>query len=263
MKIFKKITAVILTVLMLVGGAAISASAAPAAPSFRIEVVAETTASVTLRLSLESGSFNSFDVGFVTSDAIGECKEIKITTEFGLLGLSNANSGSAYTSASNVKTAKFSVASTKSIDTPISICEAVFAKKISSNVSTDDYGLNFSSCVVSVGETNHNVTSNVKFVKGAKCFLTFETESITANYKDKKSIKYSTNLAQQDIKWSSSNTKVATVDSKGNVTFTGTGSATITAESADGTVSAQCKVKSSYSTLQWIIVIVLFGWIWY
>lgn len=263
MKILKKITVVILTVLMLIGGAVISVSAAPAAPTFRLEVVSETNTSVTLRLSLESGTFNSFDVAFSGSNVLGDCKEIKTTTEFGLLCLANSNEGAAYTSAFNIKTAKFSVASTKGISEPISVCDVVFAKKSSVKVSEDDYGLSFSSCVISVGETNYNVTSSTKIVKGAAYFITFETETLTGNYKDKKTIEYSTNLAQENIKWSSSNTKVATVDNSGKVTLTGTGSATIKAESADGTVCAECKVTSSYSTLQWIIIIVLFGWIWY
>lgn len=66
-----------------------------------------------------------------------------------------------------------------------------------------------------------------------------------------------------DIVWSSSNTKVATVDENGTVTATGTGTAVITASTADGKFSDTCTVTVTYSWLQWIIIYILFGWIWY
>ena len=76
--------------------------------------------------------------------------------------------------------------------------------------------------------------------------------------------------ADGDIKYTveylTSNPLVATVDSYGNVKATGTGNATITCTATDeygNTVSDTCNVKVSYAWWQWIIVIVLFGWIWY
>lgn len=76
--------------------------------------------------------------------------------------------------------------------------------------------------------------------------------------------------ADGDIKYTveylTSNPLVATVDSNGNVKATGTGNATITCTATDeygNTVSDTCNVKVSYAWWQWIIVIVLFGWIWY
>ena len=66
-----------------------------------------------------------------------------------------------------------------------------------------------------------------------------------------------------DIVWESSNEKVATVDEEGAVYAAGVGTATITAKTPDGSVSATCKVTVSYSVIQWIIVYLLFGWIWY
>ena len=61
--------------------------------------------------------------------------------------------------------------------------------------------------------------------------------------------------------WSSSDPSVATVDADGNVTATGRGSAVITA--SYGNLSDSCEVTVSYSFGQWIIMILLFGWIWY
>ena len=61
--------------------------------------------------------------------------------------------------------------------------------------------------------------------------------------------------------WSSSDPSVATVDADGNVTATGRGSAVITA--SYGNLSDSCEVTVSYSFGQWLIMILLFGWIWY
>ena len=66
-----------------------------------------------------------------------------------------------------------------------------------------------------------------------------------------------------DIVWESSNEDVATVNEEGEVYATGVGNATITARTPDGKVSATCEVTVKYSTIQWIIVYLLFGWIWY
>ncbi len=68
------------------------------------------------------------------------------------------------------------------------------------------------------------------------------------------------------VTYSSSNPSVASVDANGKVTTSKTGSATITVTVTDefgNTVSDTCTVKVNYNWWQWIIVIVLFGWIWY
>ena len=56
------------------------------------------------------------------------------------------------------------------------------------------------------------------------------------------------------------------VNDSGKITTNGTGSATITVTVTDeygNTVTDTCEVKVAYNWWQWIIVIVLFGWIWY
>ena len=62
------------------------------------------------------------------------------------------------------------------------------------------------------------------------------------------------------------NPSVATVDEDGNITGVGTGEAEITVTVTDeygNVVEDPCKVTVSYSWWQWLMVIFLFGWIWY
>ena len=59
----------------------------------------------------------------------------------------------------------------------------------------------------------------------------------------KATVKGQTGFYNQGVSWKSSNTKVATVDSKGNVVAKGAGSATITATERGGSKKATCAVK--------------------
>ena len=68
------------------------------------------------------------------------------------------------------------------------------------------------------------------------------------------------------VVYSSSNLSVASVNANGKVTTSDRGETTVTVTITDeygNTVSDTCKVKVEYKWWQWIIVIVLFGWIWY
>lgn len=72
--------------------------------------------------------------------------------------------------------------------------------------------------------------------------------------------------AEYSVRFTSSNPKVATVDEVGKVTATGKGTAEITCTVTDpeGNVATDtCTVKVTYTWWQWIIKVVLFGWIWY
>ena len=64
----------------------------------------------------------------------------------------------------------------------------------------------------------------------------------------------------------SSNPKVASVDESGNVKALKQGNATITVTVTDqygNVVKDTCTVTVKYTFIQWIIKILLFGWIWY
>ena len=92
---------------------------------------------------------------------------------------------------------------------------------------------------------------------------------ISLNYKKSATIKPTIKAdegAKYTVKYSSSNTKVATVDENGKVYAAKRGSATITCTVTDSngnTVQDTCKVTVKYSFGQWLIKILLFGWIWY
>ncbi len=90
--------------------------------------------------------------------------------------------------------------------------------------------------------------------------------TIVVNYKATASLKdelNSTILKDYKLKWSSSDESVVTVDEDGNIYGVKAGSATVTATSTDGKFTKTFDVEVNYSVLQWIIIIVLFGWIWY
>lgn len=92
---------------------------------------------------------------------------------------------------------------------------------------------------------------------------------ISMSYKDSATVTPSINAdsgVNYTVTYSSSNTDVVSVDSNGRLTTNDKGSATITVTVTDeygNTVKDTCEVKVSYNWWQWIIVIVLFGWIWY
>ena len=66
-----------------------------------------------------------------------------------------------------------------------------------------------------------------------------------------------------DIVWTSSNSNVVSVSDDGTITAKRRGKAVITAATKDGKVKATRTVTVEYTLIQWIIIYLLFGWIWY
>lgn len=259
MKMLKRVLAAVIAVVITLSVFAASASAAPAAPEFKFKMTSQTSSEVTFELSLAGGSFNSLDVQIKVSGPIGACKEINMTDAFKKVKSDIEDKGGIVSSAKNTNTVMISFASTNTISNVTSMFTYKFAKK-TQNVTSSDYSVDISSCFLTVGNDNIDLTSKAKVTTG---YIDFSETSITANYKQTKKINFDSSYSAKQIKWESSNTKVATVDDNGNVKMTGKGTATITAKSTDGKASAQCKVTVKYAWWQWIIIIVLFGWIWY
>ena len=83
-----------------------------------------------------------------------------------------------------------------------------------------------------------SVTS-VKLNKTSTTIVKGDTEKLTATISP-------SNATNKDVTWTSSNTKVATVDASGNVKAIATGSATITVTTKDGSKKATCNVTVPY-----------------
>ncbi len=124
--------------------------------------------------------------------------------------------------------------------------------------ATSSTGL-YATCVVNV-DTVEQEKPRVNSVK---------IDDISLNYKKSTTLKPTIKAdegAKYKVEYSTSNAKVATVDKNGKVYAAKKGSATITCTVTDSngnTVTDTCKVTVKYSFGQWLIKILLFGWIWY
>lgn len=115
----------------------------------------------------------------------------------------------------------------------------------------------------------NNITLTAKFAPIPKNVKSVSIDDISLNYKKSTTLKPTLKAddgAKYTVKYESSNPKVASVDKNGKVTALKKGSAKITCTVTDelgGTVTDTCKVTVKYSFGQWLIKILLFGWIWY
>ncbi|MEE1066706.1 MAG: DUF6273 domain-containing protein [Acutalibacteraceae bacterium] len=144
------------------------------------------------------------------------------------------------------------------------IVSATFTPKSYDENSTllliGDFGSGTEAKVITEGEPEPEIKGKVHSVS---------IDDISMLYKDSATVTPSINVdssVNYTVTYSSSNTDVVSVDSNGNITTNDKGSATITVTVTDeygNTVSDTCEVNVKYKWWQWIIVIVLFGWIWY
>lgn len=105
------------------------------------------------------------------------------------------------------------------------------------------------------------ITETIPKLTAPEYFVEFEDDSIDLYYKDVISTNVSTNGSK--IIYTSSDTSVAVVNENGKVTAVGTGDATITATVEGTSISDTCEINVSYAWWQWIILILLLGFIWY
>jgi len=264
MKITKKLFAMLLALVMVFSTVAISASALNNAnlgvPTFQAKVISEDGTNVVVEFSLLKGNFASAEFTFTPQ---GNLKKI--------VSFTKADNLKAFimdydvSIASNINTGRLAFASPTPLEGRMSLYQITFEKKTGANLKASDLAINVTNCdsYVKASDTD-NVTSKVTVsVVPMDYAIELDTYSLEMNYKKTQKINVDTKLDTSKLVWTSSNEKVATVDDQGNVTTVGTGNAVIKVATEDGSVFAECNVNSSYSTIQWIIVIVLFGWIWY
>lgn len=260
MKFVKRIFSLTLCLLLCISALSVNVAAAATSPSFNLSVVSQSTTQVTLRLSLTGGSFSSFDFMIVTGQAIKSCSKLYTTDEFDNYCKQLRLEGEQCADSAYTVSQKMSFATTGSVSGNVSICNIVLNKNTSADITANDVSIAFSECVVRDSSGEHKLGSAVK-VSYSFGTVNLSEHNVTLNYK--KSCKLNAESTFSEVQWTSSNESVAKVDQNGNVTTYKTGSAVITCASSDGSVSDTCQVTVKYSVLQWIIVIVLFGWIWY
>jgi len=97
--------------------------------------------------------------------------------------------------------------------------------------------------------------------------ISLNKNSLQLTYRGSEKLTASVSGSAASVVWSSSNTSIVTVDQNGNVQsakkfgFSKGGTATITAKG--GNTTATCTVSVKPSIWQWLLIIPLFGWIWY
>ncbi len=99
-------------------------------------------------------------------------------------------------------------------------------------------------------------------------FISLSLEDLSLIYRDVIKLPSNTDLegGAYTITYESSDPSIVMVDGDGTVYAIGTGNATITCTITDesgNTISDSCDVEVSYTWWQWLIIILLFGWIWY
>lgn len=272
MKIFKRILSVVLSVILalsvcMFSASAVSPDATNNAPEFKVEVISETSSTAVVALRIVKGNVIALDFSLNLSGNAKSCTKIAKSAEFKSFSETAEDNGGMVVFASNAAASMLAVSSTVPVQN-VSICEFTLTKAKSDKITASDVGAKVTNSVSqSSTKTDVNTTSDAKitFAGGSTPTgpIVFNETAVKMDFKSKKKLEYTSTYSESQIEFKSSNPKVATVDEKGNVTATGKGTATITAASKDGKASAECKVTVKYTWWQWIIIIVLFGWIWY
>ena len=90
-----------------------------------------------------------------------------------------------------------------------------------------------------------------------------EPASLTLRYKDTAMLSAAVSPEGLPVTWGTTDPNVVTVDSTGRLYATGRGSAEVLCYAGNGEAEGRCAVTVDYSVAQWIIMVLLFGWIWY
>lgn len=92
-----------------------------------------------------------------------------------------------------------------------------------------------------------------------------KTNAVVMNFRGNVSLKENVASSAQNktLEWTSADETIVTVDKNGNVYGVNIGETTVTVKSTDGKYSETFTIQVSYAWWQWVVIIVLFGWIWY
>lgn len=260
-KVFNRISVFFIITAMLAGFFTLGVSAEDEPEKeavFSLEIISETADSISVGLLLEEGSFSSLEIKTVTTDL--KCTEIKKGEM--LERFYEKEWAEAYSSVNPESgTAAF-------------ICTALYSYPGEFLVlSFDKEAFNYSlevivpSCAViqngNVVEipavVNNKIINEMQYCK---------LPDMTIRYKESAylNIPSADESAGETYIYESSDPKTVRIDSSGKITGAKKGSATVSAIYSDqnGTsIFYTCKVTVKYSISQWIIMILLLGWVWY
>lgn len=263
MKIAKKIIVALLCVIMTLSVCSFpsfAASKADVAPKFQLVKISEDKNEIVAQLVLVGGNFAALDVSLKCSGNVSGCTKITQTSEFKKFVSDVEDAGKQIAKATNPATGKISISTTVAAKSTLPLYDITLSKKNADPIKEGELTVKIDNSESYLGTSTVNTTSY------ASCTFVFATISKTElkmNYKDTAKLEYKGSYSESNMEWKTSNPKVVSVDENGKVTATGKGTAEISIESKDGAIKATCKVTVKYSTIQWIIVYILFGWIWY
>ncbi len=245
----KKIIAVVLSVLMLVGTIPLFAAAANYEdPVFALTIVSDSDTQLVVTLDLRSGKFNCIDFGFLAKSGY-TCTKLQRGTAFSSFVSACEDAGKNTPMCQfNATTMLVSFASTEVYNKSGAFIKATFSKSNKKAYAPGDIGVEFSNCAITSGEKSFLLHPILGF--------TLDAEELTLKYHQS----YQINASVKGCTWTTSNSKVAIVNSDGVVHAGVKGTAVITA--TYGTTSVECRVTVKFNFFQSLLYYVAFGFLW-
>lgn len=120
---------------------------------------------------------------------------------------------------------------------------------------TEDGGYT-ASCIVTVAGSLDVRVTGISLNKNKLVISYKASERLTADVQPG-------NASDNSVIWVSSNTEVAVVDQNGVIIGVSRGIATITVRTADGDFAAVCEVEVKFQWWQWLLWVLMIGFLWY
>lgn len=259
-KTIKRIFAIILAAITVFSVLTVSGFAGTEKNKMIFSIATENidTDKVEVTLKLETGNISCFDLQMVapegyTLESINESEAMREGLTFGYANM-----------AYNIQNGKVGFTSLEGFDTVGEMLTFVYKRDSDRVSSSDDFKVLFS-CLCDIN--NENATAIVFYNEIDDLSVNVYPNNRELKYKDYDMITVGvTGSMDCDVSFSSSNPRVVKVDENGNIYAAKRGSATITCtvtDSEGNVASDSYNVKVNYSFGQWLIKILLFGWIWY